>query len=198
MLRFIFQFRLSFVLKSSIWMTTNPGVQLVYQRAGLPIQGDEDSPGKQANGNLMKSNRDKSEAPDLGKKNPLWQRRLGTAGPGAALPKEPGGSAGWARASGAAKWATASRAVWRTSQTGDGRSLLQRCVVGEQQPWARIGAGKVVTGPKWDGGEVSVRTTQQWDRGQENMCRFLSPDWAKPRATWTELVVGPALSRRLG
>lgn len=58
-LRFIFQFRLSFVLKSSMWMRTNQGVGA----AGTPegraaVQRNKDRPGKWANRNLMKSNKD--------------------------------------------------------------------------------------------------------------------------------------------
>lgn len=103
--------------------------------AGVPenrvaIQGDKDSPGKQANMNLMKSNRDKSKAPAL--RNTGWalldQEKL--------CPKGLGAQQAGHGPAGLQRWATASWAVWRTSQMVDGRSLLQRCVVGEQQPWA--------------------------------------------------------------
>lgn len=93
LLRFIFQFRLSFVLKSSTWMTVSQGVQLLCQRAGLPSRGTRT--GQQEPHEIQQG---LMESPAPGEdKPPAARHRLGTPWMGSSSAKRAQGcSRTWA------------------------------------------------------------------------------------------------------
>lgn len=104
-LRFTFQFRLSFVLKSSMWMRTNQGVQLVCQRAGLPSRGTRTGQGNGPTGTSWNPTGTNRKPHTWGGQTPCSDTGWALPGLRAALPNGPGGAAGWTWASRAAKTA---------------------------------------------------------------------------------------------
>lgn len=105
MLRFIFLLRLSFVFKSSMWMTTNQGMQLVCQRAGLPSRGTRTGQGNGPTGTLWNPTGTNAKPRTWGGGTPCSDTGWALPGQGTALLKRPRGTAGWAGASLAANMA---------------------------------------------------------------------------------------------